>query len=193
MHAAVDRYLGFRKIDRRALLEIAQSHIRLAEPRRDEPVHGRAQRAAVAAARLIVTEVIRPEAPANSSGKSASSATTSACLITWRRPIIVRDMKTRLGEVIGRMRVVPERPGDDVIDHDLILVWSEQKRRTCYESAGDQLLRDRGFHGPLANQRSLSPISNDVLAVRTRKPGCQRIAKERIGAPGFNGPIGCNS
>jgi metal transporter CNNM len=46
----------------------------------------------------------------------------------WHRPIIVREMKTRLGEVIGRMKVAPERPGDDVIEHDLILVWGEQKR-----------------------------------------------------------------
>jgi metal transporter CNNM len=33
-----------------------------------------------------------------------------------------------LGEVIGCMKVAPERPGDDVIEHDLILVWGEQKR-----------------------------------------------------------------
>lgn len=26
------------------------------------------------------------------------------------------------------MKVVPERPDDDVIDNDLILIWAEQKR-----------------------------------------------------------------
>jgi metal transporter CNNM len=46
----------------------------------------------------------------------------------WHRPIVVRDMKTKLGDVIGRMSVVPERPDDDVVDNDLILVWGEQKR-----------------------------------------------------------------
>jgi hypothetical protein len=46
----------------------------------------------------------------------------------WHRPIVVRDMKTKLGDVIGHMKVVPERPDDDVIDNDLILVWAEQKR-----------------------------------------------------------------
>jgi metal transporter CNNM len=46
----------------------------------------------------------------------------------WHRPIIVRDMKTCLGSVIGQMRVCAERPGDDVIDNDLILVWGPQKR-----------------------------------------------------------------
>jgi metal transporter CNNM len=37
-------------------------------------------------------------------------------------------MQTRLGEVIGRMKVVPERSDDDVIDHDLILVWGSHRR-----------------------------------------------------------------
>jgi hypothetical protein len=46
----------------------------------------------------------------------------------WHRPIVVTDVNTRLGEVIGLMRLVPEHPEDDVIDHDLILVWSAQKR-----------------------------------------------------------------
>jgi hypothetical protein len=46
----------------------------------------------------------------------------------WHRPIVVRDMQTRLGEVIGHMTVAPERPDDDVIDNDLILVWGTQKR-----------------------------------------------------------------
>lgn len=46
----------------------------------------------------------------------------------WHRPIVVTDMGKRLGDVIGRMRVKPEHPGDDVIDHDLILVWGKQRR-----------------------------------------------------------------
>ena len=48
--------------------------------------------------------------------------------IYWHRPIIVTDMRTPLGSVIGRMRVKPERPEDDVIDDDLILVWGHEKR-----------------------------------------------------------------
>jgi Cyclin M transmembrane N-terminal domain len=46
----------------------------------------------------------------------------------WHRPIVVTDMRTPLGEVIGRMRVNPKHPEDDVIDNDLILVWAAQKR-----------------------------------------------------------------
>ena len=48
--------------------------------------------------------------------------------IHWHRPIIVTNMRTPLGSVIGRMKVKPEHPEDDVIDDDLILVWGEQKR-----------------------------------------------------------------
>jgi metal transporter CNNM len=46
----------------------------------------------------------------------------------WHRPIIVRDMQTKLGDVIGQLKVTPERPDDDVVDNDLILVWGPQRR-----------------------------------------------------------------
>src|SRR3984957_2888970 len=42
----------------------------------------------------------------------------------WHRPIVVRDTKAKLGDVIGQMRVVQETPEDDLIENDLILVWS---------------------------------------------------------------------
>jgi metal transporter CNNM len=48
--------------------------------------------------------------------------------VYWHRPLIVRNMQTRLGEVIGCMTVAPERQGDDVIDNDMILVWGTQRR-----------------------------------------------------------------
>jgi CBS domain containing-hemolysin-like protein len=47
----------------------------------------------------------------------------------WHRPLIVTDANTKLGEVIGRMKVRPETPEDDVVDHDLILVWANDQRR----------------------------------------------------------------
>ncbi len=46
----------------------------------------------------------------------------------WHRPIVVTDPRTPLGEVIGRLRVLAQAPGDDVIDHDLILVWARERR-----------------------------------------------------------------
>jgi hypothetical protein len=77
----------------------------------------------------------------------------------WHRPIIVRDMQTKLGEVIGRMRVAPERPGDDVIDNDLILVWGAQKRIITGADLLGRLLRDivtvdAGQGAPAANERA---------------------------------------
>ena len=35
----------------------------------------------------------------------------------WHRPIVVTDPRTRLGEAIGQMRVLPQSPDDDVIDN----------------------------------------------------------------------------
>jgi hypothetical protein len=46
----------------------------------------------------------------------------------WHRPIVVTDPRTKLGEVIGLMKVKPEHPEDDVIDNDLILVWGKERR-----------------------------------------------------------------
>ena len=39
------------------------------------------------------------------------------------KPIIITDVKLPLGQVIQRLKVESERPGDDVIDKDIILVW----------------------------------------------------------------------
>lgn len=44
------------------------------------------------------------------------------------RPILVSDRKVLLAEVLRRLRVNPVHPGDDVIDHDLVLVWAEERR-----------------------------------------------------------------
>jgi hypothetical protein len=45
------------------------------------------------------------------------------------RPIIFRDPKTSLGEAIVRLKVYPERLGDDVVDEDIILYWGDEQRR----------------------------------------------------------------
>jgi hypothetical protein len=59
----------------------------------------------------------------------------------WHRPIVVRDKSARLGDVIPLMKVVPEGPGDDVIDNDLILVWSTEKRIITGSDLLGRLLR----------------------------------------------------
>lgn len=44
------------------------------------------------------------------------------------RPIFVTDPGTLLGKVLSRLRVHAESDADDVIDEDLILLWSDDKR-----------------------------------------------------------------
>ncbi len=44
------------------------------------------------------------------------------------RPIMVSDPATSLGNVIDRLKVWPEGPGDDVVDQDMVLVWGKTRR-----------------------------------------------------------------
>jgi len=44
------------------------------------------------------------------------------------KPIIVNDMNLSLEKVIWKLKVYPQNSGDDVIDHDIILLWSTEKR-----------------------------------------------------------------
>ncbi len=44
------------------------------------------------------------------------------------RPLIVKDPHMHLGNIVGKLKVRPETAEDDVIDHDVILVWNEEKR-----------------------------------------------------------------
>jgi len=64
----------------------------------------------------------------------------------WHRPIIVTDMRTRLGDVIGRMKVRPEHPEDDVIDNDMILVWGPERRIITGADLLGRLLRGIAAH-----------------------------------------------
>ena len=45
------------------------------------------------------------------------------------RPLVVWDQRQPLGRVLGQFTVNPELPGDDVVDEDLILVWTPPDRR----------------------------------------------------------------
>ncbi|MGD7035216.1 DUF21 domain-containing protein [Methylotuvimicrobium buryatense] len=44
-------------------------------------------------------------------------------------PLVVFDSTRPLGQVLHRLTVRSEKPGDDVIDEDLILVWEDNQRR----------------------------------------------------------------
>ncbi|MFC1909732.1 DUF21 domain-containing protein [Chloroflexota bacterium] len=57
------------------------------------------------------------------------------------RPIFLYNRKTRLGDAIPRLKVTPIRHGDDVIDNDLIILWSDQKRVITGSNILGRLLR----------------------------------------------------
>ncbi len=57
------------------------------------------------------------------------------------RPIIVRDNKAKLGDVIPRLKVNPEHGEDDVIDEDIILFWNGEKRVITGSDILGRLLR----------------------------------------------------
>jgi metal transporter CNNM len=55
----------------------------------------------------------------------ASNEELAAC---FHQPILVTDANATLGDVIGRFKVFPEKSGDDVIDEDVVLVWTKEHR-----------------------------------------------------------------
>ena len=79
------------------------------------------------------------------------------------RPILVTDLQTKLGDVIGRMKVCVNQPGDDVIDHDLILVWGRQCKRII---TGADLL-GRLLRG-IAEQQRAVPAAGLAPALQAR-------------------------
>lgn len=44
------------------------------------------------------------------------------------RPIVAQSESTTLGKVVWKLKVSPEHAEDDVIDHDIILVWGKDRR-----------------------------------------------------------------
>ena len=57
------------------------------------------------------------------------------------RPIIVRERKAKLGDVIPRLKVNPEHGEDDVIDEDIIVYWNGEKRIITGSDILGRLLR----------------------------------------------------
>jgi len=57
------------------------------------------------------------------------------------RPIVVADPGTLLGKALSRLSVHPESDVNDVIDEDLILIWSEVKQVITGSDILGRLLR----------------------------------------------------
>jgi metal transporter CNNM len=74
----------------------------------------------------------------------------------WHRPIVVTDLQKRPGNVISRLKVTRGDAGDDVIDHDLILVWraagaAHHHRRRLARQAAAGHRRPRPGVAPLSS------------------------------------------
>lgn len=44
------------------------------------------------------------------------------------RPVIIRDTAIRLGHILQKFEVEPSYAGDNVIDRDVVLIWTEERR-----------------------------------------------------------------
>ncbi len=50
-------------------------------------------------------------------------------LLYCHRPIVVKDTRLALGNVLWRLKSHPQQAGRDVIDRDIILVWGNEEKR----------------------------------------------------------------
>lgn len=67
----------------------------------------------------------------------------------WHHPLVVRDASLTLGRVLERLTVTPEHREDDVIDRDIVLVWTDAPRIITGSDLLGRLLRgiSRRAHG----------------------------------------------
>lgn len=93
---------------------------------------------------VIVDPVGQPALVLNANAFLRSALLSNSPLDVLRfchRPIIVTDPQTLLGNVLSTLHVHAENETDDVIDNDLILLWSEQKRIITGSDLLGRLLR----------------------------------------------------
>ncbi len=57
------------------------------------------------------------------------------------RPIIVRDQSKKFGSILPQLRVHAQHGEDDVIDHDIVLLWGEHRRVVTGSDILGRLLR----------------------------------------------------
>jgi hypothetical protein len=79
------------------------------------------------------------------------------------RPIVIEDLETKLEHAIVRLYTTPQRVDDDVIDKDIILIWSETKKVIT----GADLL-GRLFRG-IVEERKQGPVPHPQRNVTAGK------------------------
>ena len=61
-------------------------------------------------------------------------------------PIVVKDNTRKLGEMLQLLEIQPESKDDDVIDRDIILLWSQKKQIITGADILGRLLRGIANH-----------------------------------------------
>ena len=81
------------------------------------------------------------------------------------RPLIITEPGIRLGALLTRLKVTPEYQQDDVIDHDLILVWTPTHKRiiTGADILGRPASRDRKTRAPPHRFEILNTIKSSCI------------------------------
>lgn len=69
------------------------------------------------------------------------------------RPVVVTDMKMKLGKVLSRLKYAPVGPHDDVIDQDAVLVWGADKRVITGADILGRLMRGIALREPVLPRR----------------------------------------
>jgi metal transporter CNNM len=80
---------------------------------------------------IIVDSTSEPRLVLNSDTFIREALFAPDCFNPYRhchRPIVVRDERKRLGELIPRFRVRPGPVEDDIVENDVILLWNEQPK-----------------------------------------------------------------
>jgi metal transporter CNNM len=85
------------------------------------------------------------------------------------RPLIVTNANIRLGEVLRQLSVESERPGDDVIDKDIVLVWQGTVKRiiTGADILG-RLMRGIVTQRNVSSATGVSKSTDENIAARLR-------------------------
>jgi len=76
------------------------------------------------------------------------------------RPLVVRDNRQPLGRALSRLTVRAEHPEDDVVDKDIILVWSDPKRIITGSDVLGRLLRGIARREVIVPHQTVSQSGN---------------------------------
>jgi len=118
---------------------------------------------------LFVSPEDEPMVALDSDGFLRSAVFTREYTNIWEhchRPIVAKDEHTKLEDLIPMLRVEKEDEHDDVIDHDLIVLWGEEKRIITGADLLGRLMR-----GITRTHQSAGTMVRNELSDKPADPG----------------------